>query len=122
MLHAVTLLETINTSARVNQLLLARVERMALGANVDAHLLLDRAGLKGLAADAANDGLAVIRMDLFLHGFHLTLTGLSRLRRAWHPINHAIRIIAQVNASFKGFWLFLQRCAGICPDSVYIIG
>ena len=103
MLHAVTLLEAVHTSASVHQLLLARVERMALGANVNAHLLLDRAGLKGLAADAANDRLAVIRMDLFLHGFHLTLTGLSHLRRTRHPINHTNRIIAQVNPSIKGF-------------------
>ena len=93
-LHAVTLLEAVHTSASVHQLLLARVERMALGANVDAHLLLDRAGLKGFAADAANNALAVIRMDLFLHGFHLALIGLSSLRRTRHPTNHTAVIIA----------------------------
>ena len=75
-LHAVTLLETIHAAAGINQLLLAGVERMALRADIDAHLLLHGTGLKGLAADAANDGLAVIGMDLFLHGFHLFAIGL----------------------------------------------
>ena len=63
-------------SAVVDQLLLTGVERMALGADIHAQLLLHGTGLKGLAADAANDGLAVIGMDLFLHGFHLFAIGL----------------------------------------------
>lgn len=40
------LLETVNTSARVNQLLLAGVERMALGTDIHLHLFLGRAGFK----------------------------------------------------------------------------
>ena len=75
-LHAVTLLETVYASAIVDQLLLTGVERMALGADIHAQLLLHGTSLKGLATDAANDGLAVIGMDLFLHGFHLFAIGL----------------------------------------------
>ena len=71
-LHTVALLEAVNTSARINELLLAGVERMALRANIDAQLLLHGTRFKRLAANAANDRLTVVRMDLFLHGFHLT--------------------------------------------------
>ena len=112
-LHAVTLLETVYASAIVDQLLLTGVERMALGADIHAQLLLNGTGLKGLTADAVNSDLAVIGMDLFLHGFHLTLTGLSSLRRARHPINHTTRIIAQCPFHCKGFWLFLHRNANL---------
>ena len=72
-LHAVALLEAVYTSAGVNQLLLASVERMALGADINAQVLLDGTGLKGLAANAVNQSLAVVRMDLLFHGFHLFL-------------------------------------------------
>ena len=93
-LHAVALLETIDASAAVNQLLLSGVEGMALGADIHAQLLLGGTGLEGLAANAADDSLAVIRMDLFFHGFHLFVTGLSALRRNRHPRGHAKCIIA----------------------------
>ena len=71
-LHAVALLEAINASAGVYQLLLASKERMALGADIDAQFLLRRAGLKSLAAYAADDRLAVLRMYALFHGSHLT--------------------------------------------------
>ena len=71
-LHAVALLEAINASAGVYQLLLTRKERMALGADIDAQFLLRRAGLKSLAAYAADDCLAVLRMYALFHGSHLT--------------------------------------------------
>ena len=41
--------------------------------------------------------------------FHLTLTGLSALRRNRHPIRHTKEIIAQSPVGFKGFKMFLQR-------------
>ena len=75
-LHAVALLETVHASAVVDQLLLTGVERMALRADIYAQFLLHGARLKGFAANATNDGLAVIGMDLFLHGFHLFAIGL----------------------------------------------
>ena len=68
---AVALLELIHTTAGVHQLLLAGVERVALGANFNLQLLLGRAGREGLAAHAAHDRLAVLGMDAFLHCFHL---------------------------------------------------
>ena len=42
---------------------------MALRADIYAQFLLHGARLKGFAANATNDGLAVIRMDILFHGF-----------------------------------------------------
>ena len=66
-LHAETLLETVDASAGVHQLLLAGVVGVALRADFNTQLRLGRAGLEGFAAHAANDALAVLGMDLFLH-------------------------------------------------------
>ena len=65
--HIEPLLEAINTSASINQLLLSGVERMALGADINLHLFLGGAGLKCFTAYAANDAFAVLGMDVFLH-------------------------------------------------------
>ena len=61
------LLETINTAARVNQLLLAGIERMALGADIHFHLFLCGAGFKCFTAYAANHALTILGMNIFLH-------------------------------------------------------
>ena len=65
--HIEPLLEAINASASVNQLLFTGVERMALGADINLHLFLGGAGLKCFTAYAANDAFAVLGMDVFLH-------------------------------------------------------
>ena len=70
LVQAVALLEAIYASARINQLLAAGIERMALGTNFDLELALDGTALEGLAACAAHDALAVGRMDILLHSFH----------------------------------------------------
>ncbi len=61
------LLEAVNTSARVYQLLLAGVERMALGTNIHLHLFLGRSGFKSFTAYAANHALTILGMNIFLH-------------------------------------------------------
>ena len=65
--HIEALLEAINTSASVYKLLLAGVERMALGADINLHLFLCGTGLECFTAYAANDAFAVLGMDVFLH-------------------------------------------------------
>ena len=65
--HIEALLEAINTSASVYQLLLAGVERMAFGADINLHLFLCGTGLKSFTAYAANYAFAVLGMDVFLH-------------------------------------------------------
>ncbi len=62
-----TLLEAIHTSARIHQLLLAGIERMAFGTNIHLHFFFGGAGFEGLTAYAANDALTVFGMDSFLH-------------------------------------------------------
>ena len=70
-LHAVTLLEAIDTAAGVNELLLAGVVRVALGADFNAQLLLGGTGDESVAANAGHGNLLILRMDAFLHDFHL---------------------------------------------------
>ena len=70
-LDAVTLLKAIDTAAGVNELLLAGVVRVALGADFNAQLLLGGTGDEGVAADAGHGNLLILRMDAFLHVFHL---------------------------------------------------
>ena len=62
-----TLLEAINTSAGVYQLLLTREEGVALGANVNDDVLLGGAGLNDIAAGTADRGLLVVGMDALFH-------------------------------------------------------
>ena len=79
--HVETLLEAVNASAGINQLLLAGKERVALGANFNLQLRLDRPRLKRLTAYATDDGLAIFGMDLLFHAFS------PLLRMLWVVLN-----------------------------------
>jgi hypothetical protein len=71
LLTAETLVEALNTSAGVDQLLLTSVERMALGANFDVDLGLGGTSLDDVAACACDGAVNVVRMDTLFHSFHL---------------------------------------------------
>ena len=71
LLDAVLLVELVNTAAGVDQLLLAGVERVALGADFNGDVLTGRAGLDDVAAGAADGGVKILGMYAFLHVFHL---------------------------------------------------
>ena len=73
LLQAETLVEAIDTSTGVNQLLLAGIERVALGADFNTNLLLGGAGGESVATGATDRGLFVLGMDTFLHFVHLFL-------------------------------------------------
>ena len=73
LLQAKPLVEPINTSTGVNQLLLAGIERVALGADLNTNVLLGGAGRKDVATGAANRGLFILGVDTFLHLVHLFL-------------------------------------------------
>ena len=73
LLQAKSLVEPINTSTGVNQLLLAGIERVALGADLNADVLLGGASRKDVATGTANGSLFVVGMDTFLHVVHLFL-------------------------------------------------
>src|SRR6266550_6448585 len=65
----VLLLEAIDAAGRVDQLLLAGEERMALRADLDAQLFLGGVGGPGLAAGAMHLDLVILGMDLCFHEF-----------------------------------------------------
>src|SRR5256885_1977546 len=65
----VALLEAIDTACRVDQLLLAGEEGMALRADLDAELFLGRARRPHFAARAMDLNLLILGMDLCFHEF-----------------------------------------------------
>ena len=69
LLTAEALVEALNTSAGVDQLLLTSVERMALGANFDVDLRLGGTGLDDVAACAGDGAVNVIRIDTLRQSF-----------------------------------------------------
>ena len=77
LLNAVLLVELVNTTAGINELLLAGVERMALGADFNGDALTGRTGLDGCAACALYNGGLVIRMDTLFHNYFLLKHRLS---------------------------------------------
>ncbi len=64
----VFLIEPLNPPGSVDQLLLARIERMAGGAYLDFDLRQGRAGHEGLAARARYSALNIFRMYIVLQG------------------------------------------------------
>lgn len=66
-LHAIFLVELLNTSAGGSGLLLSRIERMAFGTNLNVDFLLGRTYRKGIPAVAGHLCLIIIRMDSFSH-------------------------------------------------------
>ena len=69
LLDAVLLVELINAAAGVNELLLAGVEGVALGADLDGDAGAGRTGLDGGAAGALNNGGLIVGMYSCLHFF-----------------------------------------------------
>ena len=65
------LVELFNTAAGVDQLLLACIEGVTLGANLNCYVLLCRACFYDFAASTPNCGLLVVGMNTFLHYVHL---------------------------------------------------
>ena len=62
-------LELFNPACGVNELQLARVERMADIANVDSQLFANAFGNETIAATASNLRFDVVGVDLFFHDF-----------------------------------------------------
>ena len=70
--YAILTIELINTSTSCSSFLLASVEWMALGANLNVDLWLCRACYELVTAVAGNLCLIVCWMDSFSHDFHLS--------------------------------------------------
>ena len=65
--HVEALLETIYTSAGIDELLLAGIERVAFRTDFNTNILTSRSRLNDLAASAGDRRLLVLGMDAFFH-------------------------------------------------------
>ena len=101
-----TLLELVDASAGVYQLLLTRVKGMTLGADIDTDVLLGRTYLDDLTASAANLRLLVLGMDICLHMFP-PLPGLNFQCVAYNTISFPnLQEIFSIFINFPNF----HRC------------
>ncbi len=74
-----SLLELINTSACINELLLACIERVAVGADIYSQVALCGKSLECVAACALNCDELRLRMNSFFHvTFHLSIKDMTR--------------------------------------------
>jgi len=74
-----SLLELINTSACVNELLLTCIERVAVGADINSQITLCGKSLECVAACALNCDELRLRMNSFFHfTFHLSIKDMTR--------------------------------------------
>src|SRR4029450_7054458 len=67
-LALVLALEALHTAGRVHELLLPRVEGMALGADLHPDVGLGRPGVDDIPTRAGNGRLRMVRMNAHLHG------------------------------------------------------
>lgn len=64
----ILLVETLNTTGRVNQLLLSGIVWMTRRADFDVDVTNRRAGFKSIPAHAGNDRFSVFWVNIFFHG------------------------------------------------------
>ena len=74
-LKTISLFELIDTSTGINQLLLAREERMAIAANIYFKnvAFFGRTGLESSSTSASNGYFVIFRMDISFHYIHLAV-------------------------------------------------
>ena len=90
--HTILAVELIDTSASLCCLLLASVERMALGANFNVKFGLGRAGYECVATVTGYSCLVVVRMDSCFHFLspRLILIGYLYLFSSARPFGHCL--------------------------------
>src|SRR3954468_10602002 len=84
-LGRVPLLEALDASGGVDQLLLAGEERVAGGADLQAHLVLGGMGLEGVTARAVHGHHVQRGMHVFLHGRDPSLGSVVPREGSWVP-------------------------------------
>jgi hypothetical protein len=70
-LHPVTLFETVDPAARIDEFLLAGIKRVALRADFNPQFLSYRTGGECLSARAPHGAFAILRVNFLLQWFHL---------------------------------------------------
>ena len=108
LLQAVFSVETVDTSTGVNELLLAGVERVTLGANFNLDVLFGRTSLNNCTTRASDSSLFVLGMDTFLHEFHLSHQ-ISVKRQTALPLVQTPRYITTEKNRLQGFFYFFFR-------------
>lgn len=73
LLHAKTFFESVNTSARIDQLLTAGEERMALGTDFHTDILFCGTCMDHFAAGAGDRGVYILWMDSVFHNCFTSL-------------------------------------------------
>jgi hypothetical protein len=68
------LLESLNSSRRIKQFLLAGEERMAAGTDLDMDLFFSALRLKGRSAGALDDGIENLGVDILFHTSDLQIS------------------------------------------------
>ena len=106
LLEAVLLVELVHAAAGVDELLLAGVEGVALGADFNGDVLLGRTGLNHIAAGAANGGLLIVGMNSLFHNCFSSLLAALIVRRC--------RIVTRRKC---GFFFRLQLLLGVDLDA-----
>ncbi len=117
LVHIETLLESVNTSACINELLLAGIERVALGANFNLDVFLCGHSFNYVAAVAGNCSLDKIRVDSLFHDCHLfqilfaddspSITLDSSVKS--HYINIFYHVFYYMSSSTDIFFLFNKK-------------
>jgi len=116
LLESVLAIETFHASCRIDQPLLAGVERMTVGTDLDVKLIDRRTSFKGISACARDYAPMVFGMDC---SFHLTCPWYRQKR--YHPQdNHTIRLVnvqrVRVIAIVVGFLAFGQPVGAMGGD------
>ena len=102
----VFLLETLNATGRIDEFLLARVERMAHRANLSMDLAGRAAGLESVPATATNHYLLVFWMYVFLHNSTYTTSTLPAKPYSIRPPKH---FSTEFSAKSRFSAIFFQR-------------
>ena len=108
--QAKLLIELINTTAGIDQLLLACIKGVTLGTDLDLDVLLRASRFNNLTASAPYSGLLVIGMYPFLHSVHLFLCIFISLITLAH-------IISNCNSFLNEFLLGIvanANCSSVC--------
>src|SRR3954447_4100764 len=117
-------LEPLDAAAGVDQLLPARVERMAVGADLHVDLALGRTGRELVAAGAAHVRFGVLGMDSLLHGMKsrgsIQRSGWSHVRDSGMPGDARGR--ATVPAGTGSFLRVASGAARRVQAAVRIVG
>ncbi len=90
-----SLLELIDTSACIYELLLTCVERVALRADINTEAALRGSCLESLAASALYCDNLSLRMDSFFHVFHLLIKGSARNSK-YHVCRTGLYVLGNV--------------------------